>query len=207
MYETNLSILLLGASDTGKTSLLMRYTKNQYKDSYISTVGLDSTLKKLIIDGEEVNLHIMDTSGQERFKSLSQSYYKKADGVIFVFDVTNKESFEAIKYWLKDVQSYNSDIVYVIVGNKIDLKNIIEIDENNIKAEEIFKDKKYFETSAKDNINVEKPFEELANLIIQKLNEQGKHSISDSIRHGSFHIYNQNNNNSRKSHSMSCCEK
>ena len=208
MYETNLSILLLGASDTGKTSLLMRYAKNQYKDSYISTVGLDSTLKKLIIDGEEVNLHIMDTSGQERFKSLSQSYYKKADGVIFVFDVTNKESFEAIKYWLKDVQSYNSDIVYVIVGNKIDLTNIIEINENKIKAEEIFKDKKYFETSAKDNINVEKPFEELANLIIQKLNEQGKPSVSDSIRRsGSFHIYNQNNNNSRKSHSMSCCEK
>ena len=107
MYETNLSILLLGASDTGKTSLLMRYTKNQYKDSYISTVGLDSTLKKLIIDGEEVNLHIMDTSGQERFKSLSQSYYKKADGVIFVFDVTNKESFEAIKYWLNYQHPFN----------------------------------------------------------------------------------------------------
>ena len=210
MYETNLSILLLGASDTGKTSLLMRYTKNQYKDSYISTVGLDSTLKKLIIDGEEVNLHIMDTSGQERFKSLSQSYYKKVDGIIFVLDVTNRESYEGVKFWLKDALSYNKEIVYVIVGNKIDLKNIIVVNENDIKSEEIFKDIKYFETSAKENTNVEKPFEEIANLILQKLNEQGNLSVYDSIRRaGSFHIrnHNHNHNNSRKTHSNSCCEK
>ena len=97
---TNLSILLLGNSDTGKTSLLMKYAKNQYKESYISTVGLDTFMKDLKINEEDVRLHLMDTSGQERFKSLAQSYYNKVDGIIFVFDVTNRESFEGIKYWL-----------------------------------------------------------------------------------------------------------
>ena len=207
---TNLSILLLGDSDSGKTSLLMRYAKNQYKENYISTVGLDSLVKNLIINEEDVRLHIMDTSGQERFKSLSQSYYKKVDGIIFVLDVTNMESYEGVKFWLKDALSYNKEIVYVIVGNKIDLKNIIVVNENDIKSEEIFKDIKYFETSAKENTNVEKPFEEIANLILQKLNEQGNLSVYDSIRRaGSFHIrnHNHNHNNSRKTHSNSCCEK
>ena len=207
---TNLSILLLGDSDSGKTSLLMRYAKNQYKENYISTVGLDSLVKNLIINEEDVKLHIMDTSGQERFKSLSQSYYKKVDGIIFVLDVTNRESYEGVKFWLKDALSYNKEIVYVIVGNKIDLKNIIVVNENDIKSEEIFKDIKYFETSAKENTNVEKPFEEIANLILQKLNEQGNLSVYDSIRRaGSFHIrnHNHNHNNSRKTHSNSCCEK
>ena len=207
---TNLSILLLGDSDSGKTSLLMRYVKNQYKENYISTVGLDSLVKNLIINEEDVRLHIMDTSGQERFKSLSQSYYNKVDGIIFVLDVTNMESYEGVKFWLKDAFSYNKEIVYVIVGNKIDLKNIIVVNENDIKSEEIFKDIKYFETSAKENTNVEKPFEEIANLILQKLNEQGNLSVYDSIRRaGSFHIrnHNHNHNNSRKTHSNSCCEK
>ena len=207
---TNLSILLLGDSDSGKTSLLMRYVKNQYKENYISTVGLDSLVKNLIINEEDVSLHIMDTSGQERFKSLSQSYYNKVDGIIFVLDVTNRESYEGVKFWLKDALSYNKEIVYVIVGNKIDLKNIIVVNENDIKSEEIFKDIKYFETSAKENTNVEKPFEEIANLILQKLNEQGNLSVYDSIRRaGSFHIrnHNHNHNNSRKTHSNSCCEK
>ena len=205
---TNLSILLLGNSDTGKTSLLMKYAKNQYKENYVSTVGLDSVVKDLKINEENVRLYIMDTSGQERFKSLSQSYYQKVDGIIFVFDVTNRESFEGIKYWLKDALSYNKEIVYVIVGNKIDLKNIIVVNKNDVKGQKIFKDIKYFETSAKENTNVEKPFEELANLILQKLNEEGNKSVRDSIqRSGSFILNNQNSDNSRKTHRYSCCEK
>ena len=205
---TTLSILLLGNSDTGKTSLLMKYVKNQYKESYISTVGLDTFMKDLKINEEDVRLHLMDTSGQERFKSLAQSYYNKVDGIIFVFDVTNRESFEGIKYWLKDALSYNKEIVYVIVGNKIDLKNIIVVNKNDVKGQKIFKDIKYFETSAKENTNVEKPFEELANLILQKLNEEGNKSVRDSIqRSGSFILNNQNRDNSRKTHTNSCCEK
>ena len=208
MSTTNLSILLLGNSDTGKTSLLMKYAKNQYKENYVSTVGLDSVVKDLKINEEDVRLYIMDTSGQEKFKSLSQSYYQKVDGIIFVFDVTNRESFEGIKYWLKDALSYNKEIVYVIVGNKIDLKNIIVVNKNNVKGQKIFKDIKYFETSAKENTNVEKPFEELANLILQKLNEEGNKSVRDSIqRSGSFILNNQNRDNSRKTHTNSCCEK
>ena len=203
---TNLSILLLGNSDTGKTSLLMKYVKNQYKESYISTVGLDTFVKELKINDEDVRLHLMDTSGQERFKSLAQSYYNKVDGIIFVFDVTNRESFDAIKYWLKDALSYNKEIIYVIVGNKIDLTNIRVVDENDMKGKLIFKDIKYFETSAKENTNVEKPFEELANLILQKLNEEGNKSVYDSIkRSGSFMINNQNQDNPRKNHLNSCC--
>ena len=203
---TNLSILLLGNSDTGKTSLLMKYVKNQYKESYISTVGLDTFMKDLKINEEDVRLHLMDTSGQERFKSLAQSYYNKVDGIIFVFDVTNRESFEGIKYWLKDALSYNKEIIYVIVGNKIDLTNIRVVDENDMKGLHIFKDIKYFETSAKENTNVEKPFEELANLILQKLNEEGNKSVYDSVRRsGSFILNNQNQDNPRKTHSNSCC--
>ena len=203
---TNLSILLLGNSDTGKTSLLMKYVKNQYKESYISTVGLDTFMKDLKINEEDVRLHLMDTSGQEKFKSLAQSYYNKVDGIIFVFDVTNRESFEGIKYWLKDALSYNKEIIYVIVGNKIDLTNIRVVDENNMKGLHIFKDIKYFETSAKENTNVEKPFEELTNLILQKLNEEGNKSVYDSVRRsGSFVLNNQNQDNPRKIHSNSCC--
>ena len=102
MSVINLQILLLGDSSVGKTSLLMRYINNEFKESMISTIGMDIHKKKIKISNKEVLLHLVDITGQERFKSVARTYYKDVDGIIFIFDVTNKDSFIHIKDWLID---------------------------------------------------------------------------------------------------------
>ena len=105
----NINIVLLGNSSVGKTSLLTRYTNNEFNNNYITTCGYDFETKDIKIYGKDVHLKIHDTVGQERYQSIITSFYKKNDGFIFVFDVTNKQSFQEIQTWLKGVEENNED--------------------------------------------------------------------------------------------------
>ena len=201
MCVINLQILLLGDSSVGKTSLLMRYINNEFKESMISTIGMDIHKKKIKISNKEVLLHLVDITGQERFKSVARTYYKDVDGIIFIFDVTNKDSFIHIKDWLKDAQTYEVDFDYIIVGNKIDLNDIIEVNEENVKS--TYKKAEYIETSSKNGTNINEAFEEITKIILKRLERTGSISRIDS--RSSFHLDN-NQINAHNSHSK-CCKK
>ena len=123
MSVVDINIILLGESNVGKTSLLTRYTKNIFNDCFISTLGVESDIKQIKMGGNNVILHIMDTGGQEKYKSIAQSFLRTVDGIIFVFDVTCIESFEKITTWLKDTKANINDFDYVLAGNKIDLQD------------------------------------------------------------------------------------
>ena len=201
MSVINLQILLLGDSSVGKTSLLMRYINNEFKESMISTIGMDIHKKEIKISNKEVLLHLVDITGQERFKSVARTYYKDVDGIIFIFDVTNKDSFIHIKDWLRDAQTYEVDFDYIIVGNKIDLIDIIEVNEENVKS--TYKKAEYIETSSKNGTNINEAFEEITKIILKRLERTGSISRIDS--RSSFHLDN-NQINDHNSHSK-CCKK
>ena len=201
MSVINLQILLLGDSSVGKTSLLMRYINNEFKESMMSTIGMDIHKKQIKISNKEVLLHLVDITGQERFKSVARTYYKDVDGIIFIFDVTNKDSFIHIKDWLKDAQTYEVDFDYIIVGNKIDLNDIIEVNEENVKS--TYKKAEYIKTSSKNGTNINEAFEEITKIILKRLERTGSISRIDS--RSSFHLDN-NQIIEHNSHSK-CCKK
>ena len=164
----NLKILLVGDSGVGKTTLLLKYVDNQFSDSHITTIGVEYKDKEIMVKDKKVNLQIWDTSGQERYRSITKNFYRNANGIIFVFDVTKKESFDHLKDWLNDSSEQENDFKKLVVGNKTDLieKRVINKETMEFFAEKENKNIKSFETSAKDGTNVDKIFQEIAELIL-----------------------------------------
>ena len=148
-----LKILIIGDSNVGKTSILLQYTSNFFQETHIATIGVEFKLKEIMLDNIEYKLNIWDTAGQERFKAITKSFFKAADGIVFVYDVTNKPSFVNIKNWIKDAESKANDFKIIIVGNKIDLNDSREVSFEEGKNLAKKKNCPFFESSAKDKIN------------------------------------------------------
>lgn len=161
-------IVIIGDSGVGKSCLLVRFAENEYKDTYLSTMGLEFRFRVIKIGDTNVKVQLWDTAGQERFKSLTRSYYRGADGIMLVFDVTDKKSFSNVSSWLEEANSsIGISVPILLVGTKIDL-----VDERVISKEEIQKfaeqlNLSYIETSAKDNINVSEGINKLVHDIYE----------------------------------------
>jgi len=158
-YDYLFKLLLIGDSGVGKSCLLLRFADNTYTDSYISTIGVDFKIRTLDIDGKTVKLQIWDTAGQERFRTITSSYYRGAHGIIVVYDVTDKVSFNNVKQWLGEIDRYACQSVNkLLVGNKADLteKKVVEFNEAKEFADTL--GISFLETSAKSAQNVEEAF-------------------------------------------------
>ena len=200
-YDTTCSILLLGDSCVGKTSLISRYANGIFKDEYIATVGLDLVSKQEIINDKNINVKLWDTAGQERYKALTPSYLRGADGVVLVFDVTNSETFDNLKFWLDSLKNNlgenNSFLPVVINGNKIDIddRDISKDDANKFAQENNYK---YFETSAKSGVGVDELFREIVNQILE--NKEKTDEVKEERK--SIKINENKGNNQKK---KGCC--
>jgi small GTP-binding protein len=166
-------ILLLGDSSVGKTCFLMRYSDNTFQEIHMSTIGLDYKLKNVQLDdGNIVKIQIWDTAGQDRFRSITKNYYKGAHGIILIYDITSRKTYENIKNWVTQIKEEVSDKVNIIlVGNKID-------DEKNRKVsteegEKIAKENNFdfYETSAKTGINIDSTFNDLVKKTVESFSK------------------------------------
>ena len=151
-----MSFILIGDSTVGKTCFLNRYFKNQFTETFLSTIGIDKEMKHVKVGNDSYKLTVWDTAGQERFRCLPKKYYQNADGVLLLFDVTLEETFQSVSNWMKDVKenaNKESDISLYLIGNKIDKPDRVISRE---KAEEMAKSlgMKYFEVSCKINMNI-----------------------------------------------------
>ena len=171
-YEAK--IITLGDSQVGKTSLILRFLEDRFLTTYLSTIGFDLKHKIIKLDnGDKIKLIIHDTAGQERFKSLSRNYIKKANGILVVFDVTNKQSFVNIENWIKCAkEEITKKIPIFLVGNKCDLveRRVIQKEDGENMAEQF--GVKFYETSCENGSNVEKCFTDLALEITKGLKEK-----------------------------------
>lgn len=162
-------ILLLGDSSVGKSCILMRYTDNTFQEVFLSTIGIDFKFKDVELDnGKKVKIQIWDTAGQDRFHSMTRTYFKGAQGIILVYDVTNRKTFENIKKWVSQIKEEVSDKVsIVLVGNKIDIVEgrRVNIEEGEKMAKEC--GISYFETSAKLGQNIDSTFKELVKMTVK----------------------------------------
>ena len=160
--KVDFSVILVGDSYVGKTSILKKFINDEFSEETKCTINVDFCCKYLKIDKNlYAKLIIHDTAGQERYRSLTRSYYKNAKGIILVFDLTNENSFLKLNKWINEISENTEDVVIFLVGNKADL-NDRKVDK--IKAEKYAKERniKYIETSAKEGTNILLLFEEIA---------------------------------------------
>ncbi len=203
MNELDLKILLVGDTCVGKTSILSKYIDDIFEENHISTIGVEYKVKSIIINGIKINLRIWDSSGQDRFRSITQSFFRNADGILFIFDLTEKKTFEGVKQWLIDSEYYDLNIKKILVGNKVDLVEKRKVDkviiDNFVKKIQL----KYYEMSAKDGTNIDNTFRELAEMILsglskEDLNEKLNYNNLDIKRDGSFRISNPKKKQKKK---------
>ena len=202
--ELNIKLILIGDSNVGKTTLLYKYIDNENKEDITPTVGLENKVKTTEIKGIKTKIQIWDTAGQEKFNSLTKNTFTNTDGILIVFDLTNKSSFNNIKNWIEDVK-YKSDpkIKKIIVGNKSDLKDKRKVSKEDIKS--ITEKYKYIEVSALNGNNVEKAFDNLIKAIVGKRGEDeliADFGMDDQI----LSLSGSTINNLNKEKKKKCCK-
>ncbi len=132
-------LIFLGDQNVGKSSILNRFLNDTFVEEYQATIGLDFQSKNVQIENQDIHLLLYDTAGQEKFRSLIPMYTRDANIILLVYDITNKESFNNLSLWLKDLTNINFDeVIFCIVGNKIDLsdKRVVEKEEGEKFGEE-----------------------------------------------------------------------
>eukprot|EP00696_Hemimastix_kukwesjijk_P004275 gnl/Hemi2/15275_TR5143_c0_g1_i1.p2 gnl/Hemi2/15275_TR5143_c0_g1~~gnl/Hemi2/15275_TR5143_c0_g1_i1.p2 ORF type:complete len:213 (+),score=65.48 gnl/Hemi2/15275_TR5143_c0_g1_i1:110-748(+) len=155
-----LKVIILGDSNVGKTSLMNQYVHKKFNQQYKATIGADFLTKEIAVDDRLVTMQIWDTAGQERFQSLGVAFYRGADCCVLTFDVTNPKSFDSLDTWKEEflVQASpaeSSNFPFVVLGNKVDKMDRYITEK---RAQTWCNQIPYFETSAKENINVEQAF-------------------------------------------------
>ena len=163
-------VLILGDSSVGKTCFLLRYCDKSFQDVHLSTIGLDYRLKTMTLkNNKTIKLQIWDTAGQDRFRAITKNYYKGANGIILIYDVTNTQTFENVKNWISQIkEEANPNVIIYLVGNKIDVpeeQRLVKPEDGQKMADEF--DLPFLEASAKDGTNINEVFQEL----LEKIDE------------------------------------
>jgi len=155
----NFKVVLLGEGCVGKTSIVLRYVEDKFNNNHISTVQASFLTKIINIDGKRINLAIWDTAGQEKFHALGPIYYRSSNGAVLVYDITDEDSFQKVKTWVKELKKMlGSDVCLVIVGNKTDLDKDRNVSLEDAEGYAAKVGAHHFQTSAKLNEGIEEMF-------------------------------------------------
>lgn len=177
-YDYLFKILIIGDSGTGKSSLLIRFCDDYFSDKFISTIGVDFKIKTIELDERLAKIQIWDSAGQERFRTLTTTYYRGAHAIIIVYDITDRSTFVNIGAWLNEINKNAVDNVLIaLVGNKCDRNDIREVEEDTAKA---FADRlgvMFLESSAKNDINIHKLFFDVAVELKKRLAPSKDHEL------------------------------
>lgn len=181
-YDHLFKLLIIGDSGVGKSSLLLRFSDNQFQGTYITTIGVDFKIRTIDVDGERVKLQIWDTAGQERFRTITATYYRGTHGVLVVYDVTNGESFANVKRWLHEIDQNCEMVSRILVGNKDDDPSRKVVNPHDARAFASQMGIDLFETSAKENKNVEEMFMAITRQVLKaKKDQQARLAASDTV--------------------------
>ncbi|XP_032067349.1 ras-related protein Rab-37 isoform X1 [Thamnophis elegans] len=169
-YDVSGKVMLLGDSGVGKTCFLVQFKDGAFlSGTFIATVGIDFRNKVVTVDDVKVKLQIWDTAGQERFRSVTHAYYRDAQALLLLYDITSKVSFDSIRAWLTEIHDYaQKDVVIMLLGNKADMSSerVIRTEDGESLAREY--GVPFMETSAKTGMNVELAFLAIAKELKQR---------------------------------------
>ena len=199
-YDLLFKLILIGDSYVGKSNILLKYLKNQFNENSKTTIGVEFGTKNIIINNKRIKIQILDTAGQERYRSITSAYYKGAKGALIVYDITRKNTFDNIDKWITDLKlNGDKNICIIILGNKSDLIDKREINKNDgIKKAEMYKTA-FLETSALNGDNISKAFDELIEQIVINNKNIFQDDNENEIDKG-VNLNDEKNNNNKK-----CC--
>jgi len=190
-YDYSIKTIIVGDSSVGKSNILTKFVDDEFNVNNSTTVGVDYKVVRVDYGQKIVKLLLWDTAGQERFNAIVKTFYKDAQVVILVFDLTNRASFDNIEFWLNQVRDEKiADPIYILVGNKVDIEtNRVISKEEVIKKTTDLKLLGYFESSAKNNICIEeiflnavKLYSDMKNITDEKNLPKRKKSVSFNLK-------------------------
>ncbi|KAJ1531965.1 hypothetical protein ONE63_000602 [Megalurothrips usitatus] len=193
-YDYLFKFLVIGSAGAGKSCLLHQFIESKFKDSSSHTIGVEFGSKIVKVGGKSVKLQIWDTAGQERFRSVTRSYYRGAAGALLVYDITSRDSFNALSNWLRDARTLaGPNIVILLAGNKKDLDSKREV--TFLEASKFAQENEliFLESSAKTGENVEESFLKCSKTILSKIEtgELDPERIGSGIQYGDLkHLQN-----------------
>lgn len=161
-YDYLCKLLLIGDSGVGKSNILIRFADDDFKEDHLATLGVDFKICTRDIEGKIVKMALWDTAGQERFRVITSSYYRGSHGIMVVYDVTDRQSFNHVRMWMQEIEKYAAygEVTRIIVGNKCDLvsaKRAVAPEEGQELANEL--GVRFIETSARNSHNIEHTFD------------------------------------------------
>ena len=176
--RTAISISIFGETAVGKTCICSTFLGLEFRGEHLTTVGIEKMSSSIKTeDGDELKLKLWDTAGQERFKSVSVKNLRYSQAAIVVFDLTDKESFDKVTDWLKEIRDFSDKMPVGLFGNKSDLADKRKVPQEDI--DELCKQENlvYFETSAKNNTGIKEGFSKVASMafkIFGKVENKGQ---------------------------------
>ena len=184
-FDHTIKLLLVGDSGVGKSSLLLRFCNDTFEE-LSPTIGVDFKLKYMDMAGKRLKLTVWDTAGQERFRTLTSAYYRGAQGIVYVYDITRRDTFEALaEVWSKEVEMYSTvdECVKIVIGNEVD-KAKGGREEGETFARE--SGSLFLECSAKTKVSVREAFEELVKGVMETPSLMEETANKDSVKLGGF---------------------
>ena len=168
-YDYLFKVLVIGDSSVGKTSTLLRYVDNKFNPEFQTTIGVDFKVNTFMLNGKSVKLQLWDTAGQDRFRNIVASYYRGAQGIILMYDITSLTSFQSIKKWQSEAQSYlQASVPKLLVGNKLDLSSQRQVSVEDAQDLADSLGMEYIETSAKSAQNVKEAFMKMSEKMLEQ---------------------------------------
>lgn len=165
--------VLIGDSAVGKSNLLSRFARDEFRLDSKPTIGVEFAYRNIKIGDKVIKSQIWDTAGQERFRAITSSYYRGALGALLVYDLTRRATFESLKKWLYELKEFGkSDMVIVLVGNKLDLGHSREVSKEDGQKLAETEGMCFMETSALENLNVEEAFLQMITRIYKLISSQ-----------------------------------
>ena len=175
--ERRINLMILGNSKVGKTCFILRYTDNIFQEVYLSTIGIDFKTKTETVNNKQYKIYLYDTTGQEKYKSIALNIIKNAQGIILMYDITDRKSFESIPDWIKSVKdAKGSNFPMILLGNKLDKEDVRVIKEKEGKELADEYKIKFFETSNKTGTNIQEAGMALVNEILKINNLENRES-------------------------------
>ena len=168
-FSVFFKILLIGDLGVGKSCVILRYVEGDFPGNIMSSIGVDFKTKQIELDEHSIKMQIWDTAGHEKFRTITTSYYKSAQAIIILYDITQKSSFEHIRNWITEIDKFGKQgVLKVIVGNKLDLENNRKISKEDAENLALKYGVKLWEVSAKDNTNIEEMFVDTIKTLLEK---------------------------------------
>lgn len=185
-YESLYKIVLVGDFDVGKQEIIKRFVDNTYQGKYVTTVAVDLTVKLIELDGKKIKLQLWDTVGNERYRSLTTAYFRGAQGVMVVYDITKERSFNSLTDWYRQIEEYASpEVVTMVLGNRCDQELQREVAKERGQQVASQFGVKFYEVSPKTGQNVAEAFMSLVGEIHSRMEEKqsrdGREQRSPSI--------------------------